>query len=249
MRKENFEMTEKLTISFEDYVKYYIKRWKTAAIIVILCAAIFAVGSQFLGEEISSPPSEEYLYYEKESAWLEQYLKESVLMQINPTSVQERTLYLKGVDDKEALKDYALSRDLWENYITDQNTDYFYELLDWQEDEYGTVLLTMRHITEKECLDAAEYLKNRLEKQDAGIEITIGAAKVSKDEELQDEQLRWYDRIEYSKSLLLDAQAGYTIKVNTVAATAAGIAAGAVLSVVLIFALCIRERNKKEESS
>lgn len=240
-------MSEKITVSFDDFVKYYVKKWKVSVLVILVCTAVFVVGSQFLGEEISSPPSEEYLYYEKESAWLEQYLKESVLMQINPTSVQERTLYLKNVDDKETLKDYVLSRNLWEYYVTDRNTDYFYELLDWQEDEYGTVQLTICHITEEECLDAAEYLKNRLEIQDAAIEITIGAAKVAKDEELQDEQLRWYDRIDYSKSLLLDAQAGYTITVSTTVSAICGIVSGVLLSVIVNFVSCIRERSRHDQ--
>lgn len=242
-------MTEKLTISFEDFVKYYIKRWKTAAAIVILCAAIFAVGSRFLGEEIVSAPSEEYLYYEQESAWLERYLKESILMQINPTEIPERTLYLKNISVKEETKDYVMSRTIWENYITDRNTDYFYELLDWQEEEdSGNVQLTIRHVTEEECLDAAEYLKNCLEKEDVFMEVTIGESQMTKDEELQDEQLRWYDRIDYSKTLLLDSQAGFTIQVNTMVSTLTGVAAGGILSIVLIFILCLKERNQKTES-
>lgn len=240
-------MTEKLTISFEDYVKYYIKKWKMAALVVILCAAVFAVGSKFLGEEIVSEPSEEYLYYEQESAWLERYLKESVLMQINPTEIPERTLYLKNISVKEETKDYVLSRAIWENYITDRNTDYFYELLDWQEDDDGNVQLTIRHVTEEECLDAAEYLKDRLEKEDVFMEVTMGESKMTKDEELQDEQLRWYDRIDYSKTLLLDSQAGYTIQVNPMISALTGIAAGGILSIVLIFVLCLKERNQKRE--
>lgn len=239
-------MTEKLTISFEDYVKYYIKRWKTAALVVILCAAVFAVGSKFFGEEIVSAPSEEYLYYEQESAWLERYLKESILMQINPTEIPERTLYLKNISVKEETKDYVLSRAIWENYITDRNTDYFYELLDWKEEDNGNVQLTIRHVTEEECLDAAEYLKDRLEKEDVFMEVTIGESKMTKDEDLQDEQLRWYDRIDYSKTLLLDSQAGYTITVSTKISACCGIVTGVFLSSVIIFILCIRERSRQE---
>lgn len=240
-------MSEKITVSFDDFVKYYVKKWKVSVLVILVCTAVFAVGSKFLGEEISSPPSEEFLYYEKESAWLEQYLKESVLMQINPTSVQERTLHLKNMADQEALKEYVFSKEAWQNYVTDRNTDYFYELLDWQEGEDGEVQLTIRHVTEEECLDAAEYLKNRLETQDVGIEITIGAAKLTKDEELQDEQLRWYDRIDYSKSLLLDAQAGYTITVSTTVSAICGIAFGALVSVIVNFVSCIRERSRRDQ--
>lgn len=240
--------SEKLTISFEDFVKYFIKKWKITAGLVILSVALFVGGAKFLGEEISVPHSEEYLYYEKESAGLESYMKESALMQINPTEIPERTLFLKNVTDAEMLKDYALSRKIWEGYVTGYEKAHLYELLNWQEDEEGNVQLVLRHVTEEDCLKAAEHLKNRLEDRDAFVEITIGEARVTKDENLQDEQLRWYDRIDYSKSLLLDSQAGYTIKVNMVAAAVTGAVAGGVLAVVAVFLMCMFGKKKTERS-
>lgn len=240
--------SEKMTISFEDFVKYFIRKWKIVIPIVLMFAAAFIAGAKLLGEEISVPHSEEYLYYEKESEWLESYLKESILMQINPTEIPERTLFLENVTDSEVLKDYAMSKEIWDGYVTGYEKAYLYELLNWQEDEEGNVQLILRHVTEEDCLKAAEHLKNRLEDQDASVEITIGEARITKDENLQDEQLRWYDRIDYSKSLLLDSQAGYTIQVNVVAAAMTGAVAGGLLSVVIVFLMCILGKNKTEES-
>lgn len=240
--------SEKMTISFEDFVKYFIKKWKIVIGLVVLSVALFVGGAKVLGEEISVPHSEEYLYYEKESAWLESYMKEAALMQINPTEIPERTLFLKNVTDAEMLKDYALSREIWEGYVTSYEKAYLYELLNWQEDGFGNVELILRHVTEKDCLKAAEHIKNRLEDRDASAEITIGEARITKDENLQDEQLRWYDRIDYSKSLLLDSQAGYTIKVNVAAAAVTGAAAGGVLSLVVVFLMCMFGKKKTEKS-
>ena len=237
-----------MTISFEEFIKYLLKKWMIAAGLIILFAGIFVAGAKILGEEISVPHSEEYLYYEKESAWLESYMKEAALMQINPTEIPERTLFLKNVSDAAGLKDYALSLEIWEGYVSGYEKTYLYELLNWQEDDYGNVELILRHVTEKDCLSAAEHLKARLEDKDAGALITIGEARITKDENLQDEQLRWYDRIDYSKSLLLDSQAGYTLKVSAAAAAITGAAAGGVLSVVIVFLMSIFGKKKTGES-
>ena len=132
--------------------------------------------------------------------------------------------------------------------MTEYEKAYLYELLNWQEQEDGSVELILRHVTEEDCKDAAEYLKSRLENQDAAIEVVIGEARISKDENLQDEQLRWYDRIDYSKSLLLDSQAGYTLKVNVAAAAMTGAAAGGVLSVAVVFCMCVFGKKKTKVS-
>ena len=54
-----------MTISFEEFVKYLLKKWMIAAGLVILFAGIFVAGAKILGEEISVPHSAEYLYYER----------------------------------------------------------------------------------------------------------------------------------------------------------------------------------------
>ena len=244
--------SENLTISFEEFVRYLIKKWFLVAGFVLLFAALFVGGAKLLGEEISVPHSEEYLYYEKESEGLEHYLKEAVLMKINPTEIPERTLFLENVTDEVWLKDFVLSTEIWDGYVTGYEKAYLHELLNWQDDEEGDVEdgkaeLIVRHVTEEDCLKAAEHLKSRLEDKDAGVLITIGEARITKDEKLQDEQLRWYDRIDYSKSLLLDSQAGYTLKVSLTAAALTGAVAGGMLSVVTVFLMCIfgKKKNKK----
>ena len=132
------------------------------------------------------------------------------------------------------------------NYPTNKNTDFEIDLSDELTD--GKAELIVRHVTKEDCLKAAEHLKSRLEDKDAGVLITIGEARITKDEELQDEQLRWYDRIDYSKSLLLDSQAGYTIQINLAAAAITGAVTGGVLSLVVVFLMCMFGKKKTEES-
>lgn len=233
-----------MTISLEDFTKYYIRKWKMVLVIVFVCTALFTGATKITGEEITVPHSEEYLYYEQESAWLEAYLENSVLMKMNPTSIHERTLFLENISQKERLKSYAASLDIWDEIDSEGNKEYFFELLTWQEDETGNVQLILRQVTEEECLEFAEYLKEKLETYDSTVEVTVGEERIVKDENLQDEQLRWYDRIDYSKSLLLDAQAGYTIRVNVAAAAITGVLAGEILSIIILILSFLFNKNK-----
>lgn len=237
--------SEKLTISLEDFTAYYVKRWKTALITILACMALFAGMTKVTGKEISVPHSEEYLYYEQESKWLEDYLERSALMKLNPSEIYEIPLFLDQISDKEQLRNYTASKELWDQMETDWDKTFLYELLTWQETEEGTVQLLVRQKTEEECMAFAAYVKERLEANDGGLRVTVGKIGVTRDENLQDEQLRWYDRIDYSKSLLLESQAGYTISVNLTAALLTGALTGGILSVVIVLVSFVIRRNKK----
>ncbi len=234
-----------MTISLEEFCKYFVKKWKVVMLVLLVCISFFAGMTKVTGKEISVPHSEEYLYYEQESAWLEKYLEESVLMQMNPTNIFEQTLYMENISETAVLKDYIMSQEIWDEIDSERNKSFFYELLTWNETEVaGNVQLTLRHVTEEECESFGAYLKEKIQKQDPMITVRTGEIRIAKDEELQDEQLRWYDRIDYSKSLLLESQAGYTIRVNMIAAVIVGGLCGGLLSVVIILGMFVREKRK-----
>ena len=237
-----------MTISFEEFVKYFIKKWKLAAVIMLGCIVLFLGAAKFIGEEISVPHSEEYLYYEKESKWLEEYLEESSLMKMNPTSIPEVTLFLEQVADFTKIKDYVLSKTIWDGFTTERNKDYFYELIQLEEGTNGDAILVLRHVTEEETIAAANYLQQKIQEFDGEVEVTIGELRIVKDEELQDEHLRWYDRIDYSKSLLLDSQAGYTIKVSVAASALTGCVSGALLSIAAVLCIYVLEEKSKKKA-
>lgn len=235
--------SEGITISLEEFAKYFLKRWKLVALFIILCTGLFCGAVKVLGEEISVPHSEEYLYYEQEAAWLEKYLEDAVLMQMNPTAIPEITIYLEDSSDVQLLKDYIHSNEVWDDFESERNKRYFNELIKWNEGD--SVSISLRHVTEEECKVAADYLVGKLQEQDEQLKATVGALRTVTDEDLQNEQLRWYDRIEYSKSLLLEAEAGYTIRVNVIAAAATGVATGGVVAVVVLLAMYMIERKRK----
>ena len=215
-------------------------------VIILVFAASFLCGAMYLGEEIVVPHSEQYLHYEQALEWHESYLKESVLMNLDPLKIYERTLFLRNISDEELLKDYALSSEVWEDYETNWSKKYISELVSWNEvEDSETIEIVLRHATEEECLEASTYLEKKLLERDSTAEIVIGAERVVTDEKLQEEHLRWYDRIYYVNTLLLDSQAGYTLNVSKSAAVITGVLTGGILSIVICLGSLMIERGKK----
>ena len=235
---------DKVTISLEEFCGYLIKKWKMVLVIVIVSIVLFAGGAKAFGNEITVPHSEEYLHYEQELAWHESYLEESILMNLDPTCIFNRSLYLRNISDAELLRDYIVSVKIWDELETERSKTYISELLVWGMDaETKTATVRLRHGTSEECLEWIEYLKEKIVEFDPNIEVIIGEEEITKDEELQEEHLRWYSRIDYVNSLLLDSQAGYTIKVHPVAAILTGAIAGMILS--LFTGLILYYKRKK----
>ena len=237
---------EQMTISLEEFLQYLLKKWKVIIAFVFACTMVFAGTAKLFGGEISVPHSEEYLRYEKELAWHESYLENSVLMNIDPTCIYQREMVLKNISDADTLRDYVTSSEIWEEFETKWSKLYFTELVSWTEGEDGDIRVAVKHATSEECLDAAVYLENKIMEKDVSAEIMMGAEKVLVDEKLQEEHLRWYSRIDYVNTLLLEAQAGFTLKVSYVAAAITGAFAGGVFSVfMLLFWYVVKGKTGK----
>ena len=237
---------EKLTISLDEFVKYLVKKWKMVCAIVVICVGLFAGTAIMLGEEIHVPHSEEYLHYEQELAWHEDYFEKSILMNLDPTSIHQRELLLRNITDKEILKNYAVSYEIWDEFETSWDKTYISELVVWNENETdGSVSLTLKHATTEECLEAAEYLKAKLLQKDSSLEVIICEEKIVKDDKLQEEHSRWYDRMYYVSSLLLDSRAGYTLKVSVPAAVVVGALSGGVFAVVTAVGTYLWEQRRR----
>lgn len=238
-------LEEKVTISLEEFLSYLIKKWKMILAIVIVSIVLFAGGAKAFGNEITVPHSEEYLHYEQELAWHKSYLEDSILMNLDPTCIFNRTLYLRNISDMDLLKDYVKSLKIWDELETDRKTTYISELVTWGSGaEKETVAIRLRHATSEECLEWMEYLKSKILKFDSNVEAIIGEEEITIDEHLQEEQLRWYSRIDYVSSLLLNSQAGYTIKVHPLAAMLVGAITGMVLSLFTGLILYYKQKNK-----
>ena len=86
-----------MTISLEEFIKYLLKKWKMMVSVMLIVTAIFTGATFFVGNEISVPHSEEYLYYEQEVEYLKSYMEKSILMNLDPTCIYERTLFIKNI--------------------------------------------------------------------------------------------------------------------------------------------------------
>lgn len=235
----------KKMISFDEFISYYIKKWKTVVLMIVIFSVVFLGGTKLFGGEIVVPHSEEYLYYEKEILWHEEYLKNSVLMSVNPTSIYVETKILENISDIDLLKNYALSVDIWDDFETNYEKKYLPELVDWNENpQTGKVELSVSHISKEESSESIEYLCEKLKIKDKNLYVTNGAGRVRVDEELQDEQNSWYDKIDYLTDLLEQAEAGFTISVDATAALLCGVLVGGFLSVPMILGMFMIKRKK-----
>lgn len=237
---------ENMTISLEEFVKYLVGEWKLFMCIIVLCASLFAGTAKWFGEEIHVPHSEEYLYYEDALEKHLIYVDESVLMNLDPLCIYERTIFLKNISDKELLEDYATSIEIWDELQTESVKKYLPELLKWNENaETGNVELVLRHGTSEEAIEWAEYISEQLKKYDNNLDVMIGAERIVADEDVELEQLRRYTRTEHIKSLWLDSRAGYTIRVSIPVAVVTGTVAGVILSIVIVLFEFMLKRVKR----
>lgn len=232
-------------VSFDEFVSYYIKKWKIVVLMIVIFSAVFWGGTKLFGEEIVVPHSEEYLYYEKELLWHEDYLKNSVLMSVNPTSIYVETKILDNISDVDLLKNYALSVEIWSDFDTDYERKYLPELVNWNENmQTGKVELALSHISKEESNDCLEYLIGKLKLKDEELQVTDGAGRVRVDTELQDKQNDWFSRIDFLSNMLEEAEAGFAISVDATAALLCGILVGAFLSVPMLLGMFMLKRKK-----
>ena len=225
----------RVTISLEEFIKTFLKKWKLTAVIVVAFALLFAGVSFVFGEEISAPASEEYIYWEQNLKNVTNYREHSILMQANPMEIYQETIFLQNVSDKEIMKNYVTSSQLWEDLETERSKMYANELVQWKEEETsGIVEIVLSHATEEECNSWMLYLENKILEFDSNIEIIKGSENIVTDEVLLERQQKKYKDIGFAEQLLDESQAAYTIKVSVELAAFIGAIVGCACSCVLV---------------
>ena len=234
----------RITISLEEFLKTFLKKWKITAVIVGAFALLFAGVSFMFGEEISAPASEEYLYWEENLEYVINYREYSILMQANPMEIYQETIFLQNVSDKEIVKNYVTSSLLWEDLETERSKMYANELVQWKEVETsGLVEIVLSHATEEECSSWMLYLENKILEVDSNIEIIKGSKNIATNEALLERQQKKYKDIGFAEQLLDESQAAYTIKVSVELAAFIGAIVGGMCSSVFIM-LCLMFKKR-----
>lgn len=231
-------------ISFDEFLIDYLKKWKMTLAVIAVCVCMCTAAVKLWGGEITVSPSEEYLQYEKELAWQEEYLEKSVLMSVNPTSIYVETLLIQNIREEDALKNYAVSVDIWDEFETEDEKKYLPELIEWNyNSQTGVAELALRHRTEEEGTECVKYLEKKLLEKYPELEITVGSGRVEADQELQFLQSDWYSRMDYLSNLLELADAGFTIRVSVPAAIVSGGITGVLLSVAVTLLMFMIKRK------
>ena len=232
-----------MTISLEEFIKYLVSKWKIIILAVILNAAVFLSAAALLGEEISVPHSEEYLYYEDALERHLVYVEESALMTLNPNSIYERTIFVDNITNKTMLNDYIVSLEIWDDLNTERTKKYLPELLTWNEIE-EKVEIVLRQGSSAECEEWTNYIAAKIKDFDQKAEVTIGVERIVADEDVELEQLRRYTRTEHIKSLWLESQAGYSIKISKAAAVVLGCFAGGILGIIVSLIQFVMDKGR-----
>ena len=93
-------INERITIDFEEYMKFFLKKWKITLLIIGMGIGFFVGFSYAVGQEISVPASEEYIYYEKNLNSINQYFEHSMVMQRDPMKTYRKSIFLKNISKK-----------------------------------------------------------------------------------------------------------------------------------------------------
>ena len=237
---------ERMTVSLDDFLKYLMKQWKVIVFFVLLGMA-FAVGATaLLGTKIEILPSEEYADLKEQEESFEDYMENSIVMQIDPMNVFEKTIFIKNVSDQDALKDYLSSNDLWSQYTQSISSKYLREVVSWEENsESENIELTVCHSDETSCGELSEYIADKIQQYDENAEVRVGTQRVTMDEEISDNQMWAIDRLNDIKGQLEIVSAGCTIEVSRVTAMILGILIGGLLSIILLWAKFLMKENFK----
>ena len=243
-------LNERLTIDFEEFIKFFLKKWKIALLVIGISVILFVGFSYAIGQEISAPASEEYIYYEKNLNSINQYFEHSMVMQMDPMKTYRKSIFLKNVSDNDVLESYVASMDAWEELETERNKAYVGELIIWNaEEDSDTVEVILRHITESECEQWTNYLAKEIAEYDSKIEVSVGAINIVADDQVLERQQRKYKDIDYAEGLLEASQAAYTIEVRTETAAIMGVVFGILGSAVCVFAMLVIKKNRERKEN
>ena len=227
---------DRMTVSFDDLIMFYLKKWKIFLMFMIILPLLFVAGTMIIGKEIVVPDSEEYLYYQEQVEYYEDYIDNSILLKIDPMEIPERTLYVSNITNHVLLKDYVQSTEIWDDFKSDVKAAYLSELISWQvTSNENLISIRVRHITQEECDKCIDYVIKQLEQFDSQLQIEKGAARVVSDKELSADNLYVYARLEVSNEKLESADAGYVIRVDMLSSALCGILTGALLATVVLF--------------
>ncbi len=234
-------------INLDDLLSYFLKKWKIFLVIIVTCVLVFTGATILFGNEIVVPDSEDYVYFEERIEWTEDYIENSILMQLDFRNIYERKIYLNNVTDAIALKDYVTSTEIWKELKDDVKKAYLAELVTWNQTESeDTIEIVLRHKTSEKCEQYATYLAEQINDFDLLVETIVGVESIVADDLVLEHQLDTDYYLVRMEQSLEEADAGYEIHVNSLAAAITGVFAGTLFSTVLVSVLYLFRRKNED---
>ena len=239
IRKEEITMTVKtMSVSLDEFVKYLLKKWIVIALCIVFCTSAAAVGAKVCGNEFVVPASENYEDLKTQEAYFEEYIANSIVMEMNPLEVYERTIFINHVSDRNTLKDYVESGQIWKNYETEISTSYLVELITWQEwENSGCSELKIQHSEENGCEELSLYIEKEIKQFDENSEVTVGQQRTVIDESISDVQMWYTNRLRDVKGQLEYTASGCVIGVSNAVAAVFGALSGGFIGTVICFSM------------
>lgn len=233
-----------MSVSLDEFLKYLLKKWKLIVGCVLFGAIIALVTAETMDNSIVVPQSEKYVELKEQEAGFLEYINNSVVMQLNPMNVFERTIFIDHITDRNALKDYIDSGRIWEKTEQEISVNYLIEITSWEDRETSnSAELKVRYSDETTCEELAEYLEKEIRLFDNDTDVTVGVQRTVIDKSLSEKQLWYFNRLQDIQGQLEYAAQGCTIKVSGTVAAAFGILIGGMCAVVVSFFLFLVKKE------
>lgn len=246
IRRDNEVYMERMTVSLDEFLKYLLKKWKMVLAFLIVFILLFGASAKMLGKKIVISPSEEYLQLKEQEASISGYIENAPMMKIDSTYVQEIVIYISDISDRDALKNYFDSGNVWEGIEYEHYLYYIMELVTWTDGNAAkSAEIKIQHSEEAQCSLMAEFLSEKIHDFDEEAEVLVGTPYIASDESIADVQSWYKNRLNAIEGQLEYARAGYVIEVNLPVAILTGALVGGFTAIVVAFLLFVLNRKSQ----
>lgn len=228
-------MNDRFTISFEELIKYYMKKWKFIAIISVLAGVIFYVVAMWAGEEIVVPPSERCVYLEEQEESLKDYIDNSVIMKMDSMNISQITFSVKNIVNSEEFGACLSTGKGWDENTFMLPVKYLNEVVVWEKGEKeGELKIQLRYFDQDSCEEFYEKISLWLRNIQEDIVIADKAEMIVSDENVLRKQLEIFDLLDDVQGELEYVAAGFTLSVSKEVALVVGMLTGGILAAFLL---------------
>ena len=236
---------EQFTVSLDEFTEYLKRKWVVGMLCVILSVIAFVVAAVLLENEIVIPPNEKYDDLKAEEASYEQYIENAPLMKIDPNNVHQRIIYLSNITEKDLLKNFVESGNVWNDWEDEVFRYYFFDHVTWYDSGIKSAEIKIQYYEEQECQRLAEYLKDKIIEYDNSVSALLGDEHISNDEEIAEVQIWYVNRLDDVQGQLEYTASGYVIETNLSLMIIAGVIAGTLVAITGLFIAFLSTMKKQ----